>query len=287
MFSKRWLILPALPWNQSSVTLEPGKGTNQPFSRTPSLAVKKMSSNESPASLGVTSTVESGKKMNLSSIGQPQDRIGKSNSRKERAFFTSSHFCERRGFVPGGAAGGSPGPSVFVLFPQLPLQSVDDALDARLQYVLGYAYGSPSLLAVGKDAQHPHGGPGPSFLVVVGYLAVVEQAHVKLLQAHLGELGVVPFQDLAHGVVHRVDRAAAAGGHQLLGPEDLDQNGGLGGASQPFRGVEVYLIIDLAAQDPKRLQVILALADRHQLERSPSPIQAKENLLEYLLHKDT
>src|SRR5581483_4196081 len=173
--------------------------------------------------------------------------------------------------------------SVFVLAAELPLQAVDNAFDARLENIGGDADRAPALLIVGEDRQHAH-QRGGALLVFLLLRSAVQQAHVELLEADLGKLRVVLLENLPHRVIHRVHGAAAARRDQFFVAEDLDRHRRFGDAAQRLRRGEIDLIVDLAAQHLERLEVIFALADRHQLERSPRAVQAKKFFLQFFAH---
>src|SRR5262249_11117091 len=137
--------------------------------------------------------------------------------------------------------------------------------------------------AVGKDAEHAHRAV-PAGLLLVGQLVAVQQADVELVEPHLRELRVMPLEDFAHRVVDRVHRSAAARRDELFFAEDVDHDRGLGRVARLFGKLKIDLVVDLALEDAKRLQIIFAPADRHQFERGPSSIQAEECLFEISSH---
>jgi hypothetical protein len=58
----------------------------------------------------------------------------------------------------------------------------------------------------------------------------------------------------------------------LLCPKDINHDGCLGVTRCLPSIIEGNLVIDLAFYDPERLEVILPLADRHELKGSPSTV---------------
>src|SRR5262245_46382077 len=92
------------------------------------------------------------------------------------------------------------------------------------------------------------------------------------------------FENLSQGIIDRMNRASAAGGDKFLLAEDLDQYRRLGRRPRRLRNLEIDLIVDFAAQHVKRFQVIVALANRHELEGRPSAIESKEVFLEFSRH---
>ena len=58
-------------------------------------------------------------------------------------------------------------------------------------------------------------------------------------------------EDLAHGVIDGVYRTATARSGELLFAEYLDQYGSFGAAALAFDGLEIHMIVDLAAQYSK------------------------------------
>lgn len=112
----------------------------------------------------------------------------------------------------------------------------------------------------------------------------MQQADVELLEPNLGELRVVLLENFSHRVVDRVHGAAAARRDQLFVAEDLDRHRRFGDTAKRLGRGEVDLIVDLTAEHLERLQVVLAPADRHELERGPRAVQPKKIFLQFFRH---
>jgi hypothetical protein len=99
----------------------------------------------------------------------------------------------------------------------------------------------------------------------------------QILPASLLKVGVMFFEDLAHGAVHGM--RCAAGGDKFLLAEDFNQDRGFRSAPDGFRRLKINLVVSLTAQDAKRLQAVFPLANRHELERRPCAVESEKSSL--------
>ena|ERR671914_2696760 len=143
--------------------------------------------------------------MNRSSILQPPKNVVDSIVKNRR--FSRNKDMKYR----AKAIGGTGTVSMLLLAPELPFQTVDDALNACLKNIDRDADGSPAILSIGKDAQDTNECAGAIFIVVLRRL-VRQQSNVEFLQLDFRELWEMFFKDFAHGVIDCVNRAAPARG---------------------------------------------------------------------------
>src|SRR5215470_8313332 len=133
--------------------------------------------------------------------------------------------CVWRGTTPPHPALSPSGererPSALVLTlvaTKLVLDGVDQGLPGCFDDVVGHAHRAPRLVAVAGGDQHA--GPG------CGALALVEDAHLVVEQAHLAQARIEVLERLSEGVVEGVDGAVARGRSVLGDALDLEAHRG-------------------------------------------------------------